>query len=378
MNKIYLDNASTTPINSKVLKVMNDVSSKYFANPSSQHTLGKEVRAKLEKSREELAKFIGADASEIYFTSGGTESNNLALKGLALATNPEKKHIITSKIEHPSVLESCIALEKQGYKITYVGVNHDGLINLKELENSISDKTLVVSVMFVNNEIGVIQDIKKISEICKRKGVYFHTDAVQAFGKFDINVDNLGVDLLSVSGHKINAPKGIGFLYVRKGTQISSVINGGGQEKRLRSGTENFIGAIAMAEAIKIKRNTEKIKKSRDKIIFALKEIKKVSINGSLDSRIYNNINVSFYGIEGESLMLLLDGDGIFVSTGSACNSTKLEESHVLKSIGVDETYINGSIRITLDVLTKQEEDFIISKIKEHVERLRKISPFKI
>ncbi len=377
MNKIYLDNASTTPINSKVLKVMNDVSSKYFANPSSQHTLGKEVRAKLEKAREELAHFIGADASDIYFTSGGTESNNLALKGLALA-NPDKKHIITSKIEHPCILESCMALEKQGYKITYIGVNSEGLVNLKELENSISDKTLVVSIMFVNNEIGVIQDIKKISEICKRKGVYFHTDAVQAFGKLDIKVDNLGVDLLSVSGHKINAPKGIGFLYVRKGTQISSIMNGGGQERRLRSGTENVVGAIAMAEAIKIKRNTEKIKKSRDNIISVLKEIKKVSINGSLTSRIYNNINVSFYGIEGESLMLLLDGDGIFVSTGSACNSTKLEESHVLKSIGVDETYINGSIRITLDVLTKQEEDFIISKINEHVSRLRQISPFKI
>jgi cysteine desulfurase len=377
MKSIYLDNASTTPINEKVLKIMNNFSSKYFANPSSQHTLGKEVRVKLEKAREELAQFIGADASEIYFTSGGTESNNPALKGLALA-NPDKKHIITSKIEHPCILESCMALEKQGYKITYIGVNSEGLINLKELENCISDKTLVVSIMFVNNEIGVIQDIKKISEICKRKNVYFHTDAVQAFGKLDIKVDNLGVDLLSVSGHKINAPKGIGFLYVRKGTQINSIMNGGGQERKLRSGTENFVGAIAMAEAIKIKRNTEKIKKSRDKIISALKNIRRVIINGSLDSRIYNNINVSFYGIEGESLMLLLDGDGIFVSTGSACNSTKLEESHVLKSIGVDETYINGSIRITLDVLTKQEEDFIISKINEHVGRLRQISPFKI
>lgn len=377
MKQIYLDNAATTPIDDKVLKIINETSKKYFANPSSQHTLGKEVKVKLEKAREELAKFIRAEASEIYFTSGGTESNNLALKGLALA-NPKKKHIITSKIEHPCILESCKVLEEQGYIVDYLDVNSNGLIDLKILEKKISDKTLVVSIMFVNNEIGVIQDVKKIAEICKKKNVYFHTDAVQAFGKLNINVEKLGVDLLSVSGHKINGPKGIGFLYVRKGIEIKAIINGGGQERRLRSGTENVAGALAMAEAIKIKREKEKIKKSRDKIISALQKIRGVSINGSLDSRIYNNINVSFYGIEGESLMLLLDGDGIFVSTGSACNSTKLEESHVLKAIGVDETYINGSIRMILDVLTEEEEDFIISKINEHVERLRKISPFKI
>ncbi|MBC8434952.1 cysteine desulfurase [archaeon] len=377
MKQLYLDNAATTAIDEKVLKVIDDFSRKYFANPSSQHTLGKEVREKLENARKELAKFIGAEANEIYFTSGGTESNNLALKGLALA-NPKKKHIITSKIEHPCILESCRILEEQGYNVDYLDVNSEGLVDLKDLEKKISDKTLVVSIMFVNNEIGVIQDVKKVAEICKKKNVYFHTDAVQAFGKLDIDVKKLGADLISVSGHKINAPKGIGFLYVKNGTGIKSLISGGGQERRLRSGTENVVGAIALAEAIKIKKDKGKIKRSRDKIITALQGMKGVNINGSLESRIYNNINVSFYGIEGESLMLLLDGDGIFVSTGSACNSTKLEESHVLKAIGIGETYINGSIRITLDVLTKEEEDFIISKINEHLERLRKISPFKI
>jgi cysteine desulfurase len=377
MKQIYLDNAATTPIDEGVLKVMNEFSKRYFANPSSQHSLGKEAREKLEEARKKLAEFINAETNEIYFTSGGTESNNLALKGLAKA-NPEKKHIITSKIEHPCILESCKSLEDQGYKVDYLSVDEEGLIDLKELEKKISPKTLVVSIMYVNNEIGTIQDLNSISEICKKKKVYFHTDAVQAFGKLEIDVNKLGIDLLSVSGHKINAPKGIGFLYVKKGTQIEPIIPGGGQERRLRSGTENIVGAIALAEAIKIKKDKEKIKNSRDKIISALQKIKGTKINGSLKSRIYNNINVSFYGIEGESLMLLLDDDKIFVSTGSACNSSKLEESHVLKAINIDGTYINGTIRITIDHLTIEEEDFIISKINEHVERLRKISPFKI
>lgn len=377
MKQIYLDNAATTPIEEQVLKVMNETSKKYFANPSSQHTLGKESRKKLEEARETIAKFVNASPKEIYFTSGGTESNNLAIKGVALAY-PERKNIITTEIEHPCILNSCRELEKQGYKVDYLKPNKEGLIDLKELEKKITNKTLLVSVMFVNNEIGVIQDISRISKICREKKVFFHTDAVQAFGKLDIDVKKLGIDLLSASGHKINAPKGIGFLYVNEDVKINSIINGGGQERGIRSGTENIVGAIAMAEATKIKREKDSIKKSRDKIINELKKIKGTQINGSLTSRIYNNISVSFYGIEGESLMLLLDHEGIYVSTGSACNSTKLEESHVLKAIGVDEMYINGTIRISLDKLTKNEEDLVIKKIKENVEKLRKISPFKI
>lgn len=377
MKQIYLDNAATTQIDEKVLKTINEISKKYFANPSSQHTIGKESRKKLEEAREIIAKAINASPKEIYFTSGGTESNNLAIRGLAKA-HPEKKHIITTEIEHPCVLDSCKELEKQGYKVDYLKPNKEGLIELKELEKKITLKTLVVSIMFVNNEIGVIQDIKKISDICKNKKVIFHTDAVQALSKLEIDIKKLGIDLISASGHKINAPKGIGFIYVNEDVKISPIMEGGGQERGIRSGTENFIGAIAMAEAIKLKREKDSIRKSRDRIINELQKIKGTLINGSMEKRIYNNINVSFYGIEGESLMLLLDGDGIFVSTGSACNSTKLEESHVLKSIGVDEMYINGTIRITIDKLTKQEEDFIISKINEHVSRLRQISPFKI
>jgi cysteine desulfurase len=377
MKNIYLDNASTTPLDENVLKIMNETSKKYFANPSSQHTPGKEARKKLEEARETIAKFINASAKEIYFTSGGTESNNLAIKGLA-KTHPEKKHIITSSIEHPSVLNVCSEMEKEGYKITYLKTNKEGLIDLKELEREISSRTLLVSIMLVNNEIGTVQDIEKIAKICKEKKVFFHTDAVQAFGKIKIDVKKIGIDLLSASGHKINAPKGIGFLYVNENVKILPIQNGGGQERGIRSGTENLLGAIAIAEATKIKRGIKEIEKSKNKIIEEIEKIKGAKINGSRKNRIYNNINVSFYGIEGESLMLLLDGDGIFVSTGSACNSTKLEESHVLKAIGVDEMYINGTIRITLDKLSKSEEDFVINKIRENVEKLRKISPFKI
>jgi len=371
---IYLDNAATTRVDEGVVKKVSEFFTKNYGNASSQHSIGREAKEELEKARSEIAKFIGAEASEIVFTSGGTESNNLALKGLALA-NPEKKHIITSVIEHPCILETCKVLEKQGYKVNYVGVGKDGIVDAKDVERKIRKDTLVVSVMHVNNEIGTIQPVEEIAEICKKKGVYFHTDAVQGFTK--INLDLKNIDLMSVSGHKIHAPKGVGFLYVKKGTKISAIINGGGQESGLRSGTENIPGIIGLAEVLKKKIDKKKIEKIRDRIVRGLLEIPGTKINGSRDNRIYNNIHVSFYGIEGESLMLMLDSEGICVSTGSACASTKLKESYVLKALGIEELYIHGSLRLTLDEITVEEADFVVEKIAEKVMKLREISPFK-
>jgi len=374
MNKIYLDNAATTKVDGSVAKRVSEFFIKNYGNASSQHSIGREAKEVLEKARGEIAKFVGAETSEIIFTSGGTESNNLALKGLALA-NPEKKHIVTSVIEHPCILETCKALEKQGYDIDYVGVSEDGIVDVDDVERKIRKDTLVVSVMHVNNEIGTIQPVEEIAKICKKKEVYFHTDAVQGFAKIDLNLKN--IDLMSVSGHKIHAPKGVGFLYVKKGTKIFPIIDGGGQEGGLRSGTENIPGIIGLSAALKIKIDKEKIEKTRDRIVKGLLEIPGTKINGSRDKRIYHNINVSFYGIEGESLMLMLDNEGICVSTGSACASTKLKESYVLKALGVEELYIHGSLRLTLGEITEEDADFVVEKIWEKVEKLREISPFK-
>lgn len=379
---IYLDNAATTKVDDSVIKKVIKSMKENFGNPSSQHQLGNSSSEEMERARKEIAKFINAEPEEIFFTSGATESNNLALTGLAIhPSNSEKKHIITSKIEHPSILETCKQLEKWGYKIDYLSVNEEGIVDPKELENKLTDQTLVVSIMHANNEIGTIQPIEKIAEICSKKEVYFHTDAVQTFTKLEINVKKTKISMISASGHKINAPKGIGFLYIQKGTKISPIINGGSQERRIRSGTENTPGIIALAEAIKIKRKIKETEKIRNKLIEEILKIQGARLNGSKKERLSNNINISFYGIEGESLMLLLDKERIEVSTGSACSSHKLSESHVLKAINVPEMYINGSIRITLDTtknLTAKQIKFVISKIKEKVERLREISPFKL
>ncbi len=379
---IYLDSAATTRIDDTVLKRLTKFMKEEFGNPSSQHSLGNSAREEIEKAREEIARYINAEPEEIFFTSGATESNNLAIEGLAInPENSEKKHIITSKIEHPSVLETCKQLEKGGYKIDYISVNEEGIINTRELENKITNNTLVVSIMHANNEIGTIQPIEKIAEICSKKDVYFHTDAVQSFTKLKVDVKKTNIDLLSASGHKINAPKGIGFIYIRKGTRLSPIIHGGSQERRMRSGTENTPGIIAMAEALKINRNQKETERIRDKLIKEILKIPGSRLNGSKKERLSNNINVSLYGIEGESLMLLLDKEGIEVSTGSACSSHKLSESHVLKAINVPEMYINGSLRITLDTikpLTEKQINFVILKIKEKVKRLNDISPFKL
>jgi cysteine desulfurase len=382
--KIYLDNAATTKVHPEVAKKVSEFFVNNYGNASSQHSIGREAKEELEKARGEIAKYVGCESNEIVFTSGGTESSNLALKGLALA-NPDKKHIVTSVIEHPCILETCKVLEKsthghdsgepQGYDVDYVKVDEEGIVDVKEIEKKIRKDTLVVSVMQVNNEIGTIQPVEEIAKICKKKGVYFHTDAVQGFTKIDLDLKN--VDLMSVSGHKIHAPKGVGFLYIKKGTKISPIIDGGGQEGGLRSGTENVPGIIGLAAALKVKIDKKKIEKIRDGMIKDLLKIPGTKINGSLKDRIYNNINVSFYGIEGESLMLMLDSEGICLSTGSACASTKLKESYVLKALGVEELYIHGSLRLTLGEITEKEADFVVEKIKEKVEKLREISPFK-
>lgn len=379
MHPIYLDNSATTPVHPNVQKSIKD-SFKYFANPSSPHSFGKKAREEIENARKEIAKFINAQPEEIIFTSGATESNNLAIKGLVEeAEKQNKNHIITSQIEHPAVLETLKSLEKK-FKIDYISTNEEGLININELKSKITPKTFLVSIMHVNNEIGTIQPIAKIAKICKAKKIYFHTDAVQSFTKLPIDVKKQNIDLLSASGHKINAPKGIGFLYVKNGTNISQIIHGGGQEKKLRSGTENTLGILSLKEAIKLKRQKKQTEKTRNLILKELLKIPESRLNGSKKNRTYNNINISFYGIEGESLLMKLDKKGILVSTGSACSSKKLSQSHVLKAIKTPTMYINGSIRITLsdtEILTKKQTDFIIKTIKNSVNELKKISPFK-
>ena len=376
--KLYLDNAATTPIAPEVLKEMNDFSEKYFANPSSQHSLGREVRKKIEGARKKIADFVGADKEEIVFTSGGTEADNVSIRGVALG-NPSKKHIITTAIEHPAVYDTCEQLKKEGYKVDFVGVSTEGVVDVEDIKKKITKDTLLVSVMHVNNEIGTIQPIGEIGKICKEKGVYFHTDAVQSFNKLDINVKELDVDLISVSGHKINGPKGIGFLYSKIGTKMKPIVTGGGQEFNFRSGTENTVGIIGIAKALDVEIDKSHVMKVRDYIIGKLKKMDGVKINGSEKERIYHNINASFYGIEGESLMILLDEEGISVSTGSACSSKKLEESRTLKALDVDELYIHGSLRITLgNDMDFEKADYLVEKIAAGVEKLRKMSPFKL
>ncbi len=372
--ELYLDNAATTQVSPEVAKKVQEFFIKKYGNASSLHSIGQKSGKELKEAREKIAEYLGCDISEIIFTSGGTESDNLALRGLAKAS-PDKKHIITSVIEHPAILETCKDMGKNGYKIDYIDVNSDGIVKVEDIKNKISKDTLLVSVMHVNNEIGTIQPVEEIGKICKDKGIYFHTDAVQGFTKVNLNLDN--IDLISVSGHKFHAPKGIGFLYVKKGTKMSAIMTGGGQENGFRSGTENIPGIIGLAAALDVDKKENEIKNSRDKIIEELLKIPGTRINGSMENRIYNNINVSFYGIEGESLMIMLDKDEICVSTGSACASTKLTESYVLKAIEVEDLYIHGSLRLTLGDDIIGNEDYVVDKIKKHVAKLREISPFK-
>ncbi|MBN1386263.1 cysteine desulfurase NifS [Candidatus Woesearchaeota archaeon] len=380
MREVYLDNGATTRVADEVLKAMKPYYTDDYGNPSSTHTPGQRAREAVEKSRETIARRLNAGPEEIIFTSGGTESDNLAIRGV-LKANPDKRHIITSRIEHPAVLKTCRELEKNGYGVTWLDVDKYGLVDMDQLEASIKDDTALVSVIHGNNEIGTVQDIKGIGEICKEKNVIFHTDAVQSFTKEEIDVRKIPADLISMSAHKIHGPKGIGALYIRKGTGIKPVSSGGEHEFRMRPGTENVPGIVGFAEAVRISSgiDKERIMMLRDRIIRrVLDEIPDTRLNGHPKKRLCNNANITFSRIEGESIMLHLDLKGIQVSTGSACSSQSLEPSHVITALGLPPEDSHGSIRFTLSRYTTEGDiDYCVDELKPIIENLRKISPFK-
>lgn len=383
MNKfIYLDNAATTKVAEEVVQEMLPYFTKYYGNPSSIYTFAGEAGKAVENSREVIATAIGAKKEEIYFTAGGSESDNWALVGTAEAYKEKGRHIITTTIEHHAILHTCQYLEKKGYEITYINVDEDGVIKLDELRAAIRPDTILISVMAANNEIGTIEPLKEIGKITKENNILFHTDAVQAFAHIPINVDEMNIDMLSASGHKINGPKGIGFMYIRKGVKIGSFINGGAQERNKRAGTHNVPGIVGIGKATEISLNNqeEKIKKQtefRDYLINrVLEEIPYTRLNGHKTDRLPNNANFCFRFIEGESLLILLDQNGICGSSGSACTSGSLDPSHVLLAIGLPHEIAHGSLRLTLsEETTKEEIDYTVDKLKVIVERLRSMSP---
>jgi len=382
MNKtIYLDNAATTKVDEEVVKAMHPYFSEKYGNASSLHYLGEESRRDIEEARETITKAIGAKYDEIIFTGSGTEANNFALKGLFWKNYPQKNHIITTKIEHDCILNTCKWLEKQGARVTYLNVDKEGFVNPKDVENAITEKTLVVSIIHGNNEIGTIQDLETIGKICKEKNVLFHTDACQSFTKTFLDVKKQNVDLVTLNAHKIHGPKGVGALYARKGVKINPLLHGGGQEFKLRSSTENVPGIIGFAKAVKIakEKDVEKIKKLRDKFIDGILEIPNTTLNGANgNKRLCNNINVSFGNIEGEAIGSFLNAKGIFCSTGSACSSKSLEPSHVLLALGLSPLEANSSIRLSISKYTTEEEiNYVLEEFKKIVEKLRKISPIK-
>lgn len=380
--KAYLDNGATTMVDPKVVSEMSPFFTETYGNPSSIHHAGQEAKRYLDEAREAVAKKLNASYEEIIFTSGGTESDNLAVKGVAYANKNKGNHIITTKIEHPAILNTCRQLEKEGFTVTYLDVDKDGFVDPETLRETITDKTILVSIIHGNNEVGTVQPLDEIGEICKEKGVLFHTDAVQSFTKVSINVKKTNVDLISISSHKIHGPKGVGALYVRKGTNILPIAHGGSHEFKLRAGTENMPGIIGFAKAVKLSSESEykNVARLRDYFIESIeKEIPNVMLNGPRgDARLCNNVNITFANIEGEALGSYLDIEGICTSTGSACSSHSLEPSHVLVAIGLDKELANGTLRMTLSrFTTKQEIDYTVSMLKKYVEKLRKISPLK-
>lgn len=378
MNAIYLDNGATTKVDVEVLKEMLPYFENEYGNASSLHSLGLNAKTAIENAREVIAKSINAKAEEIIFTSGGTESNNFALKSYAFNNKDKGNHIITTKVEHKSILETCKWLEKQGFEISYLDVDKDGFVDLKTLEKAITKKTILISIIHANNEIGTINNLEIIGKICKEKNVCFHSDACQSYTKVDIDVNKMNLNLLTINAHKIHGPKGIGALYIKKGTNIKSWQNGGAHEMNFRAGTENVSGIVGFAKAVKIanKKDLEKIQKLRDKLIKGLLEIPDVKLNGPKENRLCNNVNVSFKGIEGEAIGGYLDSFGICSSTGSACSSIKLEPSYVLKAIGKTNEEANGSLRLTLSKYTTEKEiDFVLEKIPIIVKKLRSFSP---
>ena len=383
MNEIiYFDNAATTPIRPEVYDAMRPYIESCYGNPSSVYKLARESKKAVDLARKQVADAINADSGEIFFTGCGSESDNWAIKGVALALKDKGKHIITTNIEHHAILHTCEFLEENGYEVTYIPVDEYGMVSADDIKKAIRPDTILVSVMTANNEIGTIEPIKEIGAVCREKGVYFHTDAVQAVGHIKIDVKEMNIDLLSLSGHKIGAPKGIGALYIRKGVKIKNLIHGGQQEKGKRAGTENVIGIAALGKAIELavsemEDTTERLKYLRDKIINGvLKNIEYSRLNGHPEERLPGNVNISFEFIEGESMLLMLDAKGICASSGSACTSGSLDPSHVLLAIGLPHEKAHGSLRISLGYQNTEEEvDKLLEVLPPIVQRLREMSP---
>ncbi len=381
--RIYMDYAATTPVKKEVADAIMPFYYELFGNASSVHAFGRDVKGVIDTARDNVAKLINADSSEVYFTGGGSEADNWAIKGVAFANKDKGNHIITSKIEHHAVLHTCEYLEKHhGFEITYLNVDEDGLISLEELKSAIKDKTILISIMFANNEIGTIQPIKEIAQIAKEKGVLFHTDGVQAIGNIPVDVKELGVDLMAMAAHKIYGPKGVGALYIRKGIKLHSLVHGGAQEKKRRAGTENIAGIVGFGKAaelatIHLEEHEEKLTKLRDKLIKGvLEKIPYSRLNGSLEHRLPGNANFCFEFIEGESLLLSLDMVGIAGSSGSACTSGSLDPSHVLMAIGLTHEIAHGSLRLSLgDMNTEEDIDYVLEQLPKIVDRLRSMSP---
>lgn len=381
-NFIYLDNAATTKTAPEVVEAMLPYFTENYGNPSSVYSFASGNKEAISEQRDVIAEVLGAKGNEIYFTAGGSEADNWALKAAAEAYADKGNHIITTKIEHHAILHTAEYLENKGYEITYLDVDEDGKVKIEELKRAIRPTTILISVMYANNEIGTIQPIREIGEIAHERGILFHTDAVQAFGQVPINVDECRIDMLSASGHKLNGPKGIGFLYIRKGVKIRSFVHGGAQERKRRAGTENVPGIIGLGAAVRRAASTmeERMKKEsglRDYLIGrAMEEIPYCRLNGHKTDRLPNNVNLSFRFVEGESLLIMLDGKGICASSGSACTSGSLDPSHVLLAIGLPHEIAHGSLRMTLsDETTKEEIDYVVDCLKEIVGTLRNMSP---
>lgn len=379
---VYADNAATTQMSDSVLKAMMPLLTDIYGNPSSLHSVGQIAKEHLEAARETVAECIGADPKEIYFTSGGSEADNQAIRSATyIGARKGKKHIISSKFEHHAVLHTLDALKKEGFEVTLLDVYSNGIVKPEDVANAITDETCLVTIMTANNEIGTIQPIAEIGKICKEKGVLFHTDAVQAVGHIPVNVKDMNCDMLSVSAHKFHGPKGVGFLYARKGILLTNIIYGGAQERNKRAGTENMASIVGMATAIKdatdhLKENAEKVTAMRNRLIDGLKGIERSRINGDLEHHLPGTLNMCFEGIEGESLLLLLDAKGICASSGSACTSGSLDPSHVLLSIGVPVEIAHGSLRLSIsEYNTMEQMDHIVKSVPEVVSYLRSISP---
>lgn len=380
--RIYADNAATTKMSKKALDAFVNTAQKYTGNPSSLHTSGQLAKEELERAREKVATLIGAAASEIYFTSGGSEADNQAIMSCAIRGEAKgKKHIVSTAFEHHAVLHVLKKLEKNGFEITLVDVNKNGIVDPCDVEKAIREDTCLVTVMFANNEVGTIQPIAEIGKICREKGVLFHTDAVQAAGHLALDVESMNIDLLSISAHKFNGPRGIGALYARKGVILKNLIEGGAQEKGKRAGTENLAAIVSMAEALEesignMEKDTEKLLQLRNVLVSGLSKIPHSTLNGDEKVRLASNVNFCFEGIEGESLLLLLDDKGIEASSGSACTSGSLDPSHVLLALGLPKDVAHGSLRITLSPEnTLEEAEYIVKSVEEVVSYLRSISP---